>query len=66
VIRSVLFVVSVVSVLLSATATWAQSLTPINGWVPLNSVKAKALEQTSPVKGKVSSGEVFLHRSAER
>lgn len=65
-IRSVLFVVSVVSVLLTATATWAQSLTPITGWVPLNSPKAKMLEQTSPVKGKVSSGEVLLHRSAER
>jgi len=66
VIRSVLFVLSVVCVLLSATATWAQSLTPITGWVPLDSAKAKMLEQTSPVKGRVSSGEVLLHRSAER
>ena len=31
--------------LLAAAPSWAQSLTPIQGWVPLNSPKAKALER---------------------
>lgn len=66
-VKSVLLVVGLVSVLLPATATWAQSLTPITGWVPLNSTKAKMLERTSPVKGNVSNGELLLlHRSAAR
>jgi hypothetical protein len=31
--------------LLAAAPSWAQSLTPIQGWVPLHSPKAKALER---------------------
>jgi len=31
--------------LLAAAPSWAQSLTPIQGWVPLDSPKAKALER---------------------
>jgi hypothetical protein len=33
--------------LLAAAPAWAQSLTPIQGWVPLHSPKAKALERAN-------------------
>ena len=38
------------AVLLAAAPSWAQSLTPIQGWVPLDSAKAKTLMHSSPVK----------------
>ncbi len=41
------FVIAVV-VLLAAAPSWAQSLTPIQGWVPFDSPKAKALMQNDP------------------
>ena len=33
----------------AAAPVWAQSLTPITGWVPLDSAKAKTLMRDSPV-----------------
>jgi hypothetical protein len=41
------FAVAVVA-LLAAAPSWAQSLTPIQGWVPFDSPKAKALMQNDP------------------
>jgi hypothetical protein len=41
------FAIAVV-VLLAAAPSWAQSLTPIQGWVPFDSPKAKALMQNDP------------------
>jgi hypothetical protein len=37
-----------VVILLAAAPTWAQSLTPIQGWVPFDSPKAKALMHNDP------------------
>jgi hypothetical protein len=36
-------------VLVAATSSWAQSLTPIQGWVPFDSPKAKALMRNDPM-----------------
>jgi hypothetical protein len=41
------FAVAIV-VLFAAASSWAQSLTPIQGWVPLDSPKAKVLMHTDP------------------
>ena len=41
------FAIAVV-VLLTAAPSWAQSLTPIQGWAPFDSPKAKALMQNDP------------------
>lgn len=41
------FAVAIV-VLLAATSSWAQSLTPIQGWVPFDSPKAKVLMHNDP------------------
>ena len=41
------FAIAVVG-LLAATPSWAQSLTPIQGWVPFDSPKAKTLMQNDP------------------
>ena len=41
------FAIAVVG-LLAAAPSWAQSLTPIQGWVPFDSPKAKALMQNDP------------------
>ena len=41
------FAIAVV-VLLAAAPSWAQSLTPIQGWVPFDSPKAKALMHNDP------------------
>jgi hypothetical protein len=37
-----------VTALLAAAPSWAQSLTPIQGWVPFDSPKAKALMHNDP------------------
>ncbi|HEU0219095.1 MAG TPA: hypothetical protein VFQ90_20730 [Stellaceae bacterium] len=37
-----------VVILLVAAPSWAQSLTPIQGWVPFDSPKAKALMHDDP------------------
>lgn len=42
------FAVAVV-ILLAATSGRAQSLTPIQGWVPFDSPKAKALMHNDPI-----------------
>jgi len=45
--KSSLAIAVAVVTLLAAAPSWAQSLTPIQGWVPLDSPKAKALEHTN-------------------
>ncbi|HWB49892.1 MAG TPA: hypothetical protein VG651_12340 [Stellaceae bacterium] len=42
------FAVAVIGLLAAAASSWAQSLTPIQGWVPFDSPKAKTLMQNDP------------------
>jgi len=42
------FAIAVAVLLAAAAPSRAQSLTPIQGWVPLDSPKAKALMQNDP------------------
>ncbi len=46
---SLTFCAAIAAILL-ATPSWAQSLTPIQGWVPFDSPKAKLLMQGEPIK----------------
>jgi hypothetical protein len=46
--KSGLSIAIAVAVLFAAAPGWAQSLTPIQGWVPLDSPKAKALMHNDP------------------
>jgi hypothetical protein len=41
------FAVAII-VLLTAAPSWAQSLTPIHGWVPFDSPKARTLMHNDP------------------
>jgi hypothetical protein len=46
--KTTLLVTGAIAAFLFTSASWAQSLTPIQGWVPLDSGKAKLLMQHEP------------------